>query len=138
MQFNKALPAIVLVFVWLLIWDNFLSGILMGSAMAQIPGMRADYPKMWEIVGDFFSALVLVWVYDRVRGAFPAGAAGGAVFGVYAGILINFPTWLFMTVYAGWPYRATWHVTLILIVLTIVSGTLAGVVYQKVSGTRSA
>jgi integral membrane sensor domain MASE1 len=54
------------------------------------------------------------------------------VYGFYAGVMINFPTWLFMTVYAGWPYRATWHITLVLIVLAVISGALTGLVYDKV------
>ena len=138
MQLNKALPAIVLVFVWNLIFDNFLMGILMGSAMAQIPGMTGEFSMLWQTVGNLFSAIVLVWVYDRVRAAFAGGLMGGALFGFYAGVLINFPTWLYMTVYAGWPYRPTWHATLVLICTGVVAGALAGLAYEKVGGAKAA
>jgi len=138
MQLNKAVPAIVVVLIWLLIWDNFLGGMVIGSAMAQIPGMTATPSKLWESVGDLFAAIVLVIVYDRVRGAFGAGITGGAVYGFYAGLLTHFPTWLFMSVYAGWPYRAAWHMTLVLIVLTMVAGALIGLVYEKMGGGRAA
>jgi hypothetical protein len=138
MQLNKALPAIVLVFVWSLVFDNFLMGITMGSAMAQIPGMTGQFSMLWQTVGNVCGAVVLVWVYDRVRGAFAGGLSGGALFGFYAGVLINFPTWLYMSVYAGWPYRPTWHATLVLIVATVVAGTLVGLVYEKVGASKAA
>ena len=138
MQLNKALPAIVLVLIWNLVFDNFLQGILLGSAMAQIPGMTGEYSLLWQSVGNLFGAIVLVWVYDRVRGAFAGGLGGGAVFGLYAGVLTNFPTWLYMTVYAGWPYKATWHATLVLIAATVVSGALAGMAYEKMGGAKAA
>ena len=138
MQLNKALPAMALVFAWNLLFDNFLMGITMGSAMAQIPGMTGEFSMLWQTVGNVFSAVVLVWVYDRVRGAFAAGLKGGAVFGFYAGVLINFPTWLYMTVYAGWPYRATWHATLVLILSAVVAGALAGLAYEKLGGSKAA
>jgi hypothetical protein len=138
MQLNKALPATVLVLVWLLIWDNFLGAMVIGSAMAQIPGMTMEVSKLWESVGDLFVALVLVMMYDRVRGAFSAGLKGGLVYGFYAGLLTHFPTWLFMTVYAGWPYRPVWHLTLVLILVTMVSGALIGLVYEKMGGGQAA
>jgi len=138
MQLNKALPAMVLVFAWNLLFDNFLMGITMGSAMAQIPGMTGEFSMLWQTVGNVFSAVVLVWVYDRVRGAFAAGLKGGAVFGFYAGVLINFPTWLYMTVYAGWPYHPTWHATLVLILSGVVAGALAGLAYERLGGSKAA
>lgn len=138
MQLRKASPAIVLVFAWYLLFDNFLMGITMGSAMAQVPGMTGTVSLLWQTVGNVCSAIVLVWVYDRVRGAFAGGLRGGAVFGFYAGVMINFPTWLFMTVYAGWPYRATWHATLVLILSTVVAGAVAGLAYEKLGGSKTA
>lgn len=138
MQLNKALPAMVLVFAWNLLFDNFLMGPTMGSAMAQIPGMTGEFSMLWQTVGNVFSAIVLVWVYDRVRGAFAGGVSGGAFFGFYAGVLVNFPTWLYMTVYAGWPYHATWHATLVLIVSSVVAGALAGLAYDRLGGSKAA
>ena len=100
--------------------------------------MTGEPSMMWQTVGNLFSAIVLVWFYDRVRGAFAGGLMGGAVYGFYAGVLINFPTWLYMTVYAGWPYRPTWHATLVLICASVVSGALVGLAYEKVGGPKTA
>lgn len=129
------LAAAITVLVVYLVWDNFLSSMVIGSAMAAIPGMKAEYSKLWETVGDVCAALILAGMYARVRGVFGTGLKGGATYGFYAGLMINFPTWLFMTVYAGWPYGATWTLTIALVVVTTVSGALMGVVYQTLSAT---
>lgn len=130
--------AVIAVLVWLLIWDNFFGSMLLGSAMAQIPGMVAEVSKLWETVGDLFAAVMLVGVYARTRSVFGGGPKNGAIYGVYAGLLINFPTWLFMTVYAGWPYAATWMMTLGLTLVSVVGGAITGTVYQAMGGAKTA
>jgi len=132
------LAAAVAVLVWFLVWDNFLAGMLIGSTLAQIPGIVAEVSKLWETVGDLFAALMLAGVYARVRGVYGVGAKNGAVYGVYAGLLINFPTWLFMTVYAGWPYAVTWTLTIALTLSTVVAGAIIGTVYQTMGGAKTA
>jgi len=134
MQLKKAVPAILVVFVWYLIWDYFLGAIVAGPAMMQIPGMGEEYSKLWELVGDLCGAGVLVLVYEKVKAAFATGVKGGFTYGLYAGILMNFPGWLWMTVYADWPYAATWHIVIVLTLMTVVSGMLIGLVYDKVGG----
>ena len=130
--------AVIAVLVWLLIWDNFLGSMLLGSAMAQIPGMVAEVSKLWETVGYLFAALMLIGVYARTRSVFGVGPKNGAIYGVYAGLLINFPTWLFMSVYAGWPYGVAWMMTLGLTFVTVIGGTIAGTVYQAMGGAKAA
>ena len=138
MQLNKAVPAILVVWAWLLIWDNVIGGFILGPAMAQMPGVVESYSKVWETVGDLFAAAVLVWVYDKVKASFAAGVRGGVTFGLYAGILMNFPNWLWLALYAGWPYAVTWMFVIVLTLLTVVSGALVGLVYGKVGGAPAA
>jgi hypothetical protein len=90
------------------------------------------------VVGDLFAAAVLVWVYSKTRGSFNAGVKGGVTYGLYAGILMNFPGWLWMALYAGWPYAATWHMVIVLTLLTVVSGALIGLVAGKSGGAAAA
>ena len=132
------LAAVVAVLVWFLVWDNFLSGMLLGSTLAQVPGMVAEVSKLWETVGDLFAAIMLTGVYARVRGVYGVGAKNGAIYGVYAGLLINFPTWLFMTVYAAWPYALTWTMTIAGTLITVVAGAIIGTVYQAMGGAKTA
>jgi len=132
------LAAVVAALVWYLAWDNFLSGMLLGSTLAQMPGMVTEVSKLWETVGDLVAAMMLTGVYARVRGVYGVGAKNGAIYGVYAGLLINFPTWLFMTVYFGWPYAVSWTMTVAGTLITVVAGAIIGTVYQAMGGAKTA
>jgi hypothetical protein len=135
---KKYLAASIAVFAWFLVFDNLLSGAVIGSAIASIPGLNPNASKLWETVGDLCAALVLCGLYGRVRSVFGEGIKGGAIYGFYAGLLVNFPTWLNLTNYFGWPYRATWHLTLVATVLYVVSGAIAGAVYKAVAAPKPA
>ena len=132
------LAAFLAVLVWYLVWDNVLLGPVLGSALAQLPGMQAEYSKLWETVGDGFAALLVTGMYARTRGVFGTGAKNGAVYGVYAGLLIHFPTWLYLTVYAAWPYAPTWTLTIGLVAMVVVGGAIMGTVYQAMGGAKTA
>jgi hypothetical protein len=136
MQLNRLVPAAVAVWIWYVVFDMFLIGPIMGSAMASVPGAVAEPSTMWIILGDLAAALILTAMYDRVRGAFPSGVTGGATYGLYAGLLVNFPTWLWGAVYFSWPYGAAWRTTITLIVLGIIGGALIGLVYQKLGSSK--
>jgi hypothetical protein len=135
---KKYLAAAVAVFVWFLIWDNVISSPLLGQTMSSIPGVKADISKLWETIGDLCSALVVCGVYGRVRSVFGEGMKEGAIYGVYAGVLLNFPTWLNMTNYFGWPYGAAWTFTVALLVLYVVAGAIMGTVYKAMGAPKPA
>ena len=130
--------AVVAVLVWLLIWDHVIVGMVLGPTLSQIPGMVAEPSRLWEGVGDLFAAIMFVGVYARTRSVWGVGAKQGAIYGVYAGLLIHFPTWLFMSVYAGWPYAAAWTITAALVAVSVVAGVLAGMVYEMTGGAKPA
>ena len=93
---------------------------------------RSDANVTFLVVGDFVAALVFVWVYNRVFGSFGGGPKGGATFGLYAGVLVNFPTWIFMNMLlVGFPYSLAWIWTIYGVVAGIVGGAVAGAVYKK-------
>ena len=100
--------------------------------------LRTDTLLVWFIVADFVVALILVWVYDRVRGSFGAGAKGGATFGLYAGILVNFPTWIIVNlVLQGFSYGNAWVTTIAGIARTVAAGALAGALYVRLGGAKA-
>lgn len=138
MQPVKFLTSVVVLFVWGFLFEQFLAPIVYGDSMSTIPGLIADPPMMWIIIGSLVGAVVLIWVYEKVSSVFGTGAAGGAKFGLYTGILMNFPMWLYFTLYTGWPYRTMWHFTLVGIVMGVISGVLIGLVYDKVGGSKTA
>lgn len=137
MQLNKFVPAVVAVWVLYVLFDMFLIEPIAGAAMASIPGANATPSTMWVVIGDLVAALVLVGFYDRVQGSFGAGARNGMVYGLSAGVLANFPTWLWGSVYFTWPYRAAWTTVIVLIALATVGGALIGIVYEKLGAAKA-
>jgi hypothetical protein len=132
------LVAGVAVGVWYLVWDMFLMEPLLGSMVSGIPGLVAEPPMLWMVVGELAAGLVLAAVYARVRSIFGTGFKGGAIYGTYAGVLINFPTWLMLAVFVGWPYATMWAFTIAGIVLTAVAGGLIGMVYAMMEKPKAA
>ena len=124
--------------VWYVVWDMFLMGPILGSYLAGVPGMNANPATMWVVIGDLVACLVLAAVYARTRSIFGVGVKGGATYGVYAGVLINFPMWLFMSVYLGWPYGTAWVMTIAAILYTTVAGGLIGMVYGAMGKPKAA
>lgn len=137
MQLNKLVPAVVAVWVWYVLFDMFLFDPIMGSAMAGIPGANPAPSTMWVVLGDLAAALVLVGFYDRVKGALGSGARHGALYGLSAGVLINFPTWLWGAVYFSWPYGAAWTAVITLIAIATIAGALIGIVYEKMGAAKA-
>ena len=124
--------------VWYLVWDMFLMTPIIGSHLAGVPGLNASPSTMWVVIGELVAGLVLASVYARTRSIFGTGLKGGATYGVYAGVLINFPLWLFMSVYVGWPYSAAWVMTIAGLVITTVAGAGIGLVYGTMDKPKPA
>ena len=138
MQTTKFLAAAVVLFIWGFLFDRFLAPMVYGSSMTGIPGIIAEPPMKWLIIGSLAGIAVILWVYEKVQGSFGGGVGGGVKFGFYTGILMNFPMWLYFTLYVGWPYKAMWHFTLVGVAMGVISGGLIGLVYEKVGGSKAA
>lgn len=132
------LVAGIVVAAWYVVWDMFLLGPIMGSYLAGVPGLNANPATMWVVIGELAAGLVLAAVYARIRSIFGVGLKGGATYGVYAGVLINFPMWLFLSVYVGWPYGTAWAMTIAGVLITTVAGALIGLVYGAMGKPRTA
>jgi hypothetical protein len=132
MNVKKLLLATVVVGVVMNIVDFVVQGQLLAGLYANLPLFQKEPKIHWLVVGDFVTALVFVWVYDKVRSSFGAGFGGGALYGLYAGILINFPTWIFAhLLFEGFPYSLSWTWTLVGVVWCVIAGAVAGAVYKK-------
>ena len=78
---------------------NVMDFVVQGNLLAgyySLPPFSQENNIVWLVVGDFVAALVFTWVYLRFASAVPAGVAGGATFGAYAGVLVSFPTNIFL------------------------------------------
>ena len=134
MNVKKYLIAAIAVGVVANILDFIVHGqILSGSYYSKMTTLfRQDTPIYWLVIGDFVAALVFVWVYDRVYGSFAGGPKGGASYGLYAGILVNFPTWIFANLlFVGFTYGLAWIWTIYGILWGVIAGAVAGALYKK-------
>ena len=87
---------------------------------------------VWLIVGDFVTVFVLAWVYDKVAGSFSKGWKGGALYGLYAGVLINFPTWILMHLTVrGFSYKYAWFSTIYGIAWSAIAAAVVAALYKK-------
>ncbi len=86
------------------------------------------------VIGVFVAAAVFVWVYDRVQNSFDAGIKGGVTFGLFAGVLINFPTWIMSHILiTGFTYELAWTWAIAGMGWSLLAGAVAGLVYQRSS-----
>ena len=130
---KKFVIAVLGVGVAVNVYDFVVNGMILQNAVyAGMPIFKQNMPLPWLIIGDFVAALVLVWVFDRVYGCFSGGVKGGAEFGFYAGVLINFPTWIFCYLLLnGFTYKLAWIMTVVGIIWAIIGGAVAGALYKK-------
>jgi hypothetical protein len=133
MNVKKILLTALAVGVVMNIFDFVVQGQLLQGYYSQFSLFRKGQPPIpWLVVGDFVAALVFVWVYDRVAAAFAGGPKGGATYGLYAGVLVNFPTWIFAyLLLEGFTYALAWVWTAIGILWCVIAGAVAGAVYKK-------
>jgi hypothetical protein len=133
MNVKKLLLSTVVVGVVLNVLDFVVHGQILAGTYARLSGLfRSDAPLPFLVLGDFVAALVFVWVYDRVYGSFGGGPKGGATYGLYAGVLLNFPTWIFFNLLlVGFPYSLSWIWTIYGVIGGVILGAVAGATYKK-------
>ncbi|HTX18373.1 MAG TPA: hypothetical protein VMG34_06910 [Bacteroidota bacterium] len=115
-----------------------------GQAMIMTDMYYAKHPDVfltttnpaWYVLVDFVTVFVLAWVFTKVAKSFSAGWRGGAAYGLYAGILVNFPTWI-MThlMLKGFSYKFAWFSTFYGIVWTIIAAAVIAAIYPKEAPT---
>ncbi len=114
---------------------NLLDVVVQGTLLAGYyggPPFSQENRVVWLIVGDFIAALVFTWVYLRLAPQALAGPAGGATFGLYAGVLVNFPKNIFLhLLIQGFPYTLSWIWTVYGILWYVILGAIAGAMNRK-------
>jgi hypothetical protein len=104
----------------------------MASVMKPTPSMAAN------VINNFAAGLMVAVMYEKVRGSFGAGAAGGATFGLFAGLLVNIPVWIGLNVFMqGFTYGIAWIFTIYGIVMYVAMGATAGAV-ASMGGSKAA
>ena len=115
--------------------DTVAHGFVLGDAYySRQTGLFATGSVAWFVLGNFVAVGVFVWVYLRVRQSFRYGARGGATFGLYAGVLIGFPTHIVLSlIIVDFPYGLAWAWTIHEVVWTVTVGAIIGLL---VGGTE--
>ena len=133
MKLGKLIIAILGVGVVANVFDAVVHGmILKGPLYSNVTIMRTDMPTLWLIIGDFVAAAVFVVFYDRVYQSFGGGLSGGAKYGLWVGVLMNFPTWVFShLLITGFTHELALAWTLVGILLGVVAGATAGLLYKR-------
>jgi len=95
---------------------------------------RQDTNPGWFIAGDFVAVFVLAWVLDKALPSFGSGAKAGFALGV----LVSFPTYIFMhLMFNGYPYALSWISTIYGVVWYTVMGVILAAMMKK-GGTAAA
>ena len=141
MKSGKFWVAVLVTGVAMNVIDFVFQGMMMMSIYySKMPDLfNVSTNPIWYLLGDFIAVLVLASVYDRVSSSFSPDWKGGAEFGTYAGILVNFPTWIFLhLMIKGFPYGLSWISTIYGIVWTIIAGAIVAALYKKDSRSPAA
>jgi hypothetical protein len=111
--------------------DFVVQGNLLAAYYSQ-PPFRQDTNMAWMIVGDFVAALVFAWFYLAVAGSFAPGVSGGATMGFYTGVLVNFPSAIFMyLMFQGFPYFLSWIWIVYGVFWYVCAGAIAGAINKR-------
>ena len=126
--------AVVVAGVVMNIVDTIVQGFLFAGPIYQryAEVFRQDASLMpYYIVGDFIAVAVVAWLYLKVRGSFEPGMKGGALFGLYVGVVMSFPAYHFMQLMIdGMPYWVAWVMTVYGICWGVVLGGTLGRMLQ--------
>ena len=113
------------------VYDVIVHGSLLASYYTQAP-FRQDASLAWMLVSNVVAGLVFAWVYLKVAGSFPSGVSGGVTMGFYAGVLVNFPSAIFLNlVLQNFPYALSWLWVVSGIVFYVTAGAIAGAWNKK-------
>lgn len=111
-----------------LVWGLWLQPAYMQNTVL----FREDVNMVWYIIGDFIAVFVFAWVYDKVAGSFGTTVKDGATAGLYLGILMSFPTFIFMhLMIKDFTYGFSWILTIYGIIWYVILGAVVAAVMKK-------
>lgn len=134
MKSSKFWIAVVVAGIVANVFDYIVHGMILQNAYySKLTDLfKQGGSPVWYVVGDFIAVLVVAWVYDKVAGNFGSGWMGGAKFGFYAGVLVNFPAGIFFhLMFKGFPYGLSWIWIVTGILWYLVVGAVLGGMYKK-------
>jgi len=87
-------------------------------------------PLMFLLVSTCIAAAAAI-LFARTRNSWGAGAAGGATYGFFIGLVGIFPFFYHPMVLNGWPYYLSWCWSGITMIDSVVLGAILGAIYPR-------
>ena len=131
MDFKKFLAIGLAVGIAANIADSLVHGQLLADFYAHPPFRQGVNPG-WMILGDLVAGFVFAWFYLAVAGSFAPGVPGGATMGFYTGVLVIFPSAIFMhLMFEGFPYFLSWIWIVYGVAWYVCAGAIAGAISKR-------
>ncbi len=107
-------------------------GVILGPTYLRYPVFTQEQASpLWFLVIEIFIAITAALLFAKTRRCWGAGVAGGATFGVYAGLFSFFPSFFNPLVLEGWPYYLAWCWGGINFINAVVLGVVLALVYKE-------
>lgn len=142
MNMGRYLLAVLAVWVvrgltgWLF-WGNYMARQYEAATAAWRDAFREVIPAY--VVADLLFALVFVWLWVKVASAFGGDARGGALYGFVVSLLASAVPSIYYVYSVTYISPSMWISELVVaILLGVVSGVLAAVVYKTTVAPRAA
>ena len=127
MDFKMLLKLGIVTGVLLNAFDIIVQGLLLAGMYTAPVFRKPEEEIVYLVLADFAAGFVFAWVYLKRGSATGPGAAGGATFGFYAGVLYSFPMFYAMhLLFNGYTSELAWINTVYQIVVYVIIGATAG------------
>ena len=127
MDFKMLLKLGIVTGVLLNAFDIIVQGLLLAGMYTAPVFRKPEEEIVYLVLADFAAGFVFAWVYLKLGSATGPGAAGGATFGFYAGVLYSFPMFYAMhLLFNGYTSELAWINTVYQIVVYVIIGATAG------------
>ncbi len=132
MNWSKTLLAGVIAGVVMNIANFVMHGVIMGSAYTGLPDLfdQTGSGVAWFFVVSIAIGIALAILFAKTRGSWAAGLAGGATFGLIAGLVPFFLNFYDALVYNGFPYYLAWCHGGMDIIASVLGGAVMGLVIK--------
>lgn len=92
---------------------------------------QTESNPLWFAVVSISICLTMALLFERTRGAWAAGAAGGVSFGLFAGLVGVFPHFFHPLTIDGFPYYLAWCWGGMTVISSVIGGAVLGAIIPR-------
>jgi hypothetical protein len=132
MNWSRILIAGVAAGVALNISDFVMHGLIMGNTYTKYSVFTQEQasPFLFLVIALCIGIAAAI-LFAKTRASWAAGAAGGATFGFWLGLVSFFAPFYNSLVFEGFPYYMGWCWGGISLIGAVIGGTVLGLIYKK-------